>query len=215
MKKQTIAILAGVLVQVCVLAGLLHYCWIPYRTDGIEVTVRTVPVDPRDLFRGEYVELEYEFNSLSLLSQEERNSGGSVKGKEVFTTLSRIPGSELWHMTSQSLKEPEKNSPGGETVFLRGRVRSDSWWGRRRINYGIEQFFTQEGTAKEIELAGGWSERKRQAVEVTLRVTPNGRAAVKSVRVVDVTQEHLSEEVEFAPTELENPSEDSGVAWDI
>ena len=48
-----------------IFSGFIAYKEYTLRT-GTEVTLKTVPVDPRDLFRGDYVVLNYEISTLDL-----------------------------------------------------------------------------------------------------------------------------------------------------
>lgn len=57
--------LAIVLIQAMLLAGMIAYkqYWL---TRGERILLRTVPVDPRDIFRGDYVQLRYDISSIDL-----------------------------------------------------------------------------------------------------------------------------------------------------
>jgi uncharacterized membrane-anchored protein len=54
-----------ILLQILLLAGIIVYRanWV---SSGERVLLRTVPVDPRDIFRGDYVSLNYEISNLNL-----------------------------------------------------------------------------------------------------------------------------------------------------
>lgn len=54
-----------ILLQVALLAGMIAYrhYWV---MTGKKVLLRTEPVDPRDIFRGDYVRLRYEISTLNL-----------------------------------------------------------------------------------------------------------------------------------------------------
>jgi uncharacterized membrane-anchored protein len=54
-----------VILQILILAGMIGYRYYWLAT-GEEVVLRVSPVDPRDLFRGDYVRLAYEISSLDL-----------------------------------------------------------------------------------------------------------------------------------------------------
>ena len=57
-RRRLAALVAAVLLQLAVLGGLFVYSQYPLWV-GTEVRLATVPVDPRDLFRGQYVRLNY------------------------------------------------------------------------------------------------------------------------------------------------------------
>ena len=73
-----------VVLQILILAGMIGYrhYWVE---TGEKVMLRVSPVDPRDLFRGDYVRLSYEISSLDL----DRLSvkGGFRPGEKVYVIL--------------------------------------------------------------------------------------------------------------------------------
>src|SRR5438045_3812657 len=56
--KLLVAIVAA---QVAILLGMIALDGLPLAL-GERIKLKVVPVDPRDLFRGDYVVLDYEFN---------------------------------------------------------------------------------------------------------------------------------------------------------
>jgi uncharacterized membrane-anchored protein len=97
------------------------------------VLLRVQPVDPQDLFRGEYVALSYR---ISLLDH-----AGIEAGERVWVPLREARGG-VWTGSRALAAEPD----GG--TFIRGRVRSSG-----RIEYGIESFFVEDQTAGRYERA--------------------------------------------------------------
>jgi len=195
MKKRTFYLTFVIFLQFALLFGLVGWYSLPFWSDeAVEVTVRTVPVDPRDYFRGDYVILNYPFSQL----QDENTKYKQVVGQRVYTILKPIAGTHLWEMEKQTFDFPGRNQKDAGSVAIRGLVSTHSWHWGQSIKYGIEQFFLQEGTGRAIEEA--MRDRKDQnSVEVTLRVMPSGRAVVKNVKVVGPDREA---EIEFMPTEI-------------
>src|SRR5215210_1183022 len=71
--------------QIMILLGMIALRAIPLVT-GQTVLVRVEPVDPRDLFRGDYVILSYEFSrvpreGIEGLSEKERGSWSKMEGR--------------------------------------------------------------------------------------------------------------------------------------
>jgi len=97
---------------------------------GTEVTLRTAPVDPIDLFRGRYVTLRYEIAP-----------GGAIRpeGATVFVPLTRA--GDVWTGGQPSLSPPDG-------TFIRGVVTPSG------IRFGIERYFTDEDEARRLEGAG-------------------------------------------------------------
>ena len=188
--KRRIYLCAVFLAQAAFLAGLLWYAHLPFGPDAVEIAVRTEPFDPRDYFRGDYVILNYEFSR----GPETEGSG------TVYAILEQEDGSHLWKLAGWSDTLPERNFPGAKRVAIRGNGVHGT-----QIRYGIEKFFVEEGTGTEIESASwAWENRGQYDVEVTLRVTPDGRAAVKDVKLVPAGPPADSP-IEFFPMLLEDP----------
>ena len=134
---------------------------------GTTIQVTTVPVDPRDLFRGDYVILLYEFsNARSIPGFNDFYS--SASRQTVYVTM-RQDGN-LWKAARISQTKPE------EGLFLRGVLHSHS----NQIDFGIESYFVQEGTGKAIENA---MRSNRESVIVELTVAPDGKTSIKTVHV--------------------------------
>ncbi|MBW8184706.1 GDYXXLXY domain-containing protein [Shewanella nanhaiensis] len=104
---------------------------------GKAVVLKTQPVDPRSLFRGNYVRLNYD------ISRVEREDAEAFKlGSVVYLTLEENSG--LWQA-----KEVTREMPS-EGDFIRGRVRSH--YGEvLSIDYGIEAFFMPKEKALAVE----------------------------------------------------------------
>ena len=154
---------AAIAFQLAVLVGMVVNAALPLWT-GTEIRVRTVPVDPRSIFRGNYARLAYDFGTLpeDALPGEDDLRLGEV----VYVSLEPGEG-DVHEFAGASLDEP------GKGVFLRGRLASD--YPPYRIRYGIEAFFAPKEKALALEkdlLNGGIA---------ILRVTGRGRAALKDV----------------------------------
>lgn len=129
--------------------------------EGETLRVRVVPVDPRDLFRGEYVILNYAF------SQTDGSLPHPAPGQVIYAVLRRSADGVHWEADRFSL------APPGATPFLRGKVVS---WGR--IEYGIESFFVQEGRGREYEEAA-----RRGTLSAEISVRGDGQAMLRRLHV--------------------------------
>ena len=160
-RRRLAGLFAAVLLQLAVLGGLFVYSQYPLWV-GTEVRLATVPVDPRDLFRGQYVRLNYALSRQSLPEMELPRAGDPV-----FTLLRR--DGALWRSDGVRLRKPD-----GERLFLRGTIRRVSG-GELHIRYGIEAWFAapEEALRLERELADGGVAR--------VRIAPDGRAALVAV----------------------------------
>lgn len=123
---------------------------------GKEIILKTQPVDPRSLFRGNFVRLNYEINRITT------EPGEAFKiGSPIYVSLVEREG--IWQFDTLNSAKPHQGT------YIRGRVRrSDS--GTVRIDYGIEAFFMPKEKALKVQ-----SEVGGQA-QVRVFVAPNGKA---------------------------------------
>ena len=162
-RKAAAGLLAAIAFQLVVLVGMVVNAALPLWT-GTEVRVRTAPVDPRSLFRGNYARLDYEFATLP----EDTLSGeaGLRVGEVVYVRLEPGAGG-LHELAGASLDRPA----GG--VFLRGRLATSH--PPYRVRYGLEAFFAPKERALALE------KELRNGGTAVLMVSGSGRAALKDV----------------------------------
>jgi len=116
---------------------------------GREIVLEVVPVDPRSLFRGDYVTLSYDISRIPAPAGEDRLRRGDV----VYVTLQKSEG-DKWQAARSSTSPPANLSP--DQIVLKGRVRYASRATQHAprqasVRYGIESFFVPEGTGRELE----------------------------------------------------------------
>lgn len=160
-----IAIAAAITLQILVLVGMVGVAALPLLT-GTEIHVRTQPIDPRDLFRGNYARLGYEF---SMIDATELPSEPVVRAGEVVYITLQQTDDRLHEFASASLQKPESG------IFLRGRVEY-STGEQFSVLYGIEAYFAPFEEALELE-----RELRDRAV-ATLAVSAGGRARLKAIQ---------------------------------
>ena len=108
---------------------------------GDQITLETAPVDPRDLFRGDYVVLAYEISTIDT-SEVPWNASGPVVGQPVFVVLEEGDG----YGRPVEVIYPAS----GDADFIRGEVRAVHGT-TVSLDYGIEEYFVHEGTGWEME----------------------------------------------------------------
>ncbi|MFO0888573.1 MAG: GDYXXLXY domain-containing protein [Isosphaeraceae bacterium] len=166
-------LLATVGFQLLVLGGMIAGKAAILRSGDV-VLLRVVPVDPRDLFRGDYVILGYEVGQLppggieGLPGPLERSNAESWQGREVFVSL--VPEEDGLHY-GQGRVSVSRPPPG--TPYITGRLAAGG-----RIGFGIESYFVQEGRGKAYEAA---IREHRLSAEVAL--TSDGRATLRGLRI--------------------------------
>ena len=157
--------------QILILLSMIAIRAIPLMT-GQTVLVRVQPVDPRDLFRGDYVILSYDFSRVPSegvegLSEKERGSWKKLEGRAVYVPL--VPDSVPGHVRAGKVTVV-KPATG---PFLKGQME-----GYGSLKFGIEAYYVQEGNGLRYEKAI----RDRQ-LSAELAVTSGGQAALKGLRI--------------------------------
>lgn len=129
---------------------------------GTEVRLQTIPVDPRDLFRGDYVVLRYEISSVG-------PSTIFKRGDTVYVPLRKV--GPRW-MDDYAHKEKPEARP-----FIRGRATQGSTedYNRFEVEYGIETYFIEAGTGRKYEDA--------EFLYVDVSIDRNGKARIKGVKI--------------------------------
>jgi len=166
-------LLATVAFQVVVLTGMIAGKLVPLRTGDV-VLLRVEPVDPRDLFRGDYVILGYEISRVppqgiaGLSAPRTMSNAQQWQGRAVYVALE--PESDGLHYRGGPVSTVP---PPPGTRFIEGAL-ADS----RRITFGIESYFVQEGKGKAYEAA-----IRNHRLWAEVAVTPTGRAALRGLRI--------------------------------
>ena len=157
--------LLAVGLQMALLVGLMAYKGITLLT-GQSVLLETIPVDPRDLFRGDYVILDYKISRPARWLWQETEYR---KGETVYVTLRK--NGRFWEAEAVSRARPDDG-----VLFVRGTVAGTDG-DALRVLYGIESYFVPEGTGTELERAAG------RGLVVEAAISRNGGTAIRSVRV--------------------------------
>ncbi len=149
---------------------------------GRELTLTVRPLDPRDIFRGDYVTLGYDISTLKKSdTAADLDIAGLIRGSAAFVTLSPQPEGG-WLQTHVNSTYPVNVAPGD--VVLKGRVQS-AWQSQNpdetivNVRYGIEQYFVPEGTGRDIE-----EQVRDHKIEAIVAVGADGTAALKGL-VID------------------------------
>jgi len=177
---------AAGLIQIA-LIGLMVVDRVMILRTGVEVTLQTRPLDPRDFLRGDYVVLGYDISSVPVPTpKDETLENLGRRGAPIFVKLA--PGRDgLYEAISAHPAPVDVASP---EVLIRGRIRSIAGssdgvnCGRNRVpaclwvDYGIERYFVPEGEGRKLEDA--CDQRK---LTVVAAVAPTGRTAIKRLLI--------------------------------
>jgi uncharacterized membrane-anchored protein len=145
--------------------------------NGREVVLEVIPVDPRSLFRGDYVILGYDISRFVLPP----GTTPPKKNAAFYITLQKSQG-DNWQVVSGATEPPAEVKP--DEVVVKGRVEYVSRPSTEQtqesvivgLHYGIESFFVPEGTGRELEKMVG--EKKISAL---IAVDDSGNAAIKGL----------------------------------
>ncbi len=170
-------VVAAVALQVLVLAVMAgEREWIA--ATGQVVYLRTAPLDPRDLFRGDYVHLDYEINTLPPHRVGDAlKVADPVRHQVVYTALGAM-GEGLFEATDVGLEPP------AEGPYIRGRLRN-RWRngnGLLYVDYGIEQYFVEQGAGLAIEKRRGDREGLQVPMEMEVALSGSGKAVLLGYR---------------------------------
>jgi len=155
---------------------------------GQEIILETSPVDPRDIFRGEYVVLRYNISTLSTdqccfksFAQKERQE--IHNGDKIYVQLQ--PNDETWIAINASKSKTANNNP--ETITIKGKIteiknrcydnipEGRCYAEEYSLEYGIESYFVPEGQGKAIE--------QTKDLKVIARVNSRGIAKINNLLV--------------------------------
>ena len=160
--KHRAVFLVILLLQLVILLGLVGYNE-AILAFGRTVVLQTVPVDPRDLFRGDYVVLRYGISSIIGVPGPRQFE----EGDKVYVYLEERDNVWEAERVSKERREDWGTCIAGEVTGTRG-IGID-------VEYGIEAYFVPEGEGKEIERA--------QDLKVRVTVDRSGNAIIKGLIV--------------------------------
>lgn len=139
---------------------------------GKPIVLETRPIDPRSLFRGDYVRLGYAIGCLDPVALE---GDDKFKAHERIYVLLREEG-PYWQPVSMHHERPEL---GDGQVAIKGEVKSFYCNGEVThldTRYGIENYFVPEGEGLALERP-----ENEEVLSILLAVDDRGNAGIKAV----------------------------------
>lgn len=135
--------------------------WHEYvRTQAPVIRLKTRPVDPQDLLRGDFMVLRYEIGDVALPIPP---GAPDPLDKEYWIVLEPRDG---FHAAVSAAETKPALKPG--QIAVRGRA---TWRNGRRVAYGIEDYFVPEGKGSP----------RFTTIEVEAAVSPTHRLYLKRV----------------------------------
>ncbi|URK87864.1 GDYXXLXY domain-containing protein [Rhizobium sp. RCAM05350] len=169
-----------------VLVALLQTAFLGYMIEsrasilrnGVDVVLKTVPVDPRDLLRGDYVILAYD---ISIIPADKVTGGFPTEATDaqMSVRLEKQPDG-FWGVAEASFGTlvPKEGSVIARSTPFYFYSAPDSPQSSLNIDYGIERYYVPEGEARVLEEA-----RNASALSVTARVDDDGRMQIRLIAI--------------------------------
>ncbi len=139
---------------------------------GREIVLPIVPVDPRDLFKGDYVRLAYPVSTLPVDMPDAKGKGANTP---VYITLQPAADGS-WSVAAASSTYPAQVAAGH--VVLRGIREFETWRNTApvRVRYGLERYYVPEGTGPALEKLA-----RNKKLAAIISVDSRGTAAIKGL----------------------------------
>ncbi|MCP4077929.1 MAG: GDYXXLXY domain-containing protein [Gammaproteobacteria bacterium] len=190
MKIKTLFIILAILFQIISVAGIA-FSKESILLSGKQIILQTAPVDPRDIFKGDYVKLDYNFSSIPIHKLDEKiKQQGVKKGQQVYLALTTDyyglqqaeklfikPPQNILYLTGYSTSHwPYKDYKYNDTDKRNSRKNNYPV----KVKFGIEQYFVEQGQGKLLEEIRGDRESFQQPMLVKVAVSAKGEAIIHS-----------------------------------
>jgi uncharacterized membrane-anchored protein len=146
---------------------------------GREIVLPIVPVDPRDLFRGDYVELGYDVGRVPAHLLE-----GPPPSRHAVCYVTLEKGQDgAWLPVKLTPDRPQEAS--ANRIVLKGRSQFGWWAGQagtanavNYVRYGIEHYFVPQGEGSRLEALA-----RDKKLAILIAVDDRGNAAIKGLLI--------------------------------
>ena len=142
--------------------------------DGETVLLRVVPVDPRDMFRGDYVALSYDFSRIppkgiaGLRQADDPTVHAEWQGKTVYVSLVPEEDGKHWRRAVQ-----HRTPPASGQVSSAARSPAAS-----SIECGIESYYVRRERARNTKTRSG-----SHKLSAEVAIASDGRAALRGLQI--------------------------------
>jgi uncharacterized membrane-anchored protein len=153
-KNQYLRLIIALIVLFAIVISFVIYLSWPMLTGKI-IVLRTAPVDPYDLVRGQYISIRYEISTIPLIDE-------AKVGDEVYVKLVQNE-EDIWNYSSASLGKPNSGT------FIKGEI-TNIYGNKMNVKYGIEQFFFERNAEFSV-----------RNMTVEAKVSSSGQARIVSL----------------------------------
>ncbi|MCL1865517.1 MAG: GDYXXLXY domain-containing protein [Spirochaetes bacterium] len=141
--------------------------------NGAKVLLKCEPIDPRSLFSGDYVNLNYEISTIEhdIISKSNLKDIANLEGKDIYVAL-RLRANDR-HCNIAAVSDNLAELKQKYSTVIRGRVK----WAdvdELRVKYGVESYFVPQGEGKIIE-------KSLDNVSVEVSISDNGDSAISKL----------------------------------
>nr|WP_321451817.1 GDYXXLXY domain-containing protein [uncultured Carboxylicivirga sp.] len=153
--------------------------------EGTDIKLKTAPIDPNDPFRGKYIVLDYDENTIKKDSIEHWS-----KGDKVFVYFSNDKDG-FAKIASVTREVSDEDKP-----YVKATIGNRFWDDTTsiRIDYDFDRFYMEESKAKGAEEAHRQAQRDTSKISYALVSVKDGEAVVKDVFIDDVSVRELAKE---------------------
>jgi uncharacterized membrane-anchored protein len=176
-RRVRIGFIVVVAAQVLALAGMVAQRVYLLRT-GTPVMLECVPIDPRSLFSGDYVRLNYRISRFSAEDLKRLNPRDERfrLNDTVYVALERVRDSRFYE--ARAISHDREWLRQRWPVVIRGTTREGSSWDGLHVRYGVEEYFVPQHQGRRIE-----GEMAHTSVEVA--VSPTGESGIRRLFIDD------------------------------
>jgi len=184
--QKKILLIGIITFQILILVGMLGKAFYPLWI-GEEVIFRVLPRDPRDIFRGNYVDLQYTFNNINLneLANDLDRFGKYRFGDKLYVELALKNGFYepvgLWQHPPESKKFLQVIA---EDTYGYDTLQSIS------VKAGIESYFTSAENALKVEKL---TLNDSVQISVSVMLAPDGKARIKKINTKPIKRQQVSQ----------------------
>ncbi|MBF0101816.1 MAG: GDYXXLXY domain-containing protein [Desulfobacterales bacterium] len=177
MNPKRLLIILAILFQVVVLSIMvIEREWIVVK--GQRIYLRTAPVDPRDIMRGDYVRLTYDLSHIPFdRIQGNLKNRMKQKGQIVYIVF------QLGENGLATYKYATDTKPK-DGLYIRGRISDLIDWRMNysqtimNVSYGIESYFVEQGKGRDIEQKMRGIDGIQFPMEMNIALSPSGTAVI-------------------------------------
>ena len=143
---------------------------------GKVIALKVVPVDPRSLFMGNYMDLSYDISRIDLAKVPHDAALDKSPEYEAFPVYVWLRPQAPWAVIVKVTTDPPRDP---QALYLRGSGYRSS--DGLAVDYGLERYYIPETASEKVErLTRAWGTRAPQ-ISVEVVVTGKGKGLIHRV----------------------------------